>query len=382
MMGLRVRLALCALSLSGCQFELCPRDEPEPDAAAASPIVGGSVDSAHRSTVALLLTKQDGATAICSGTMIATSGSFGYVLTAAHCVTGTVDQVFDAVDWRDCTGAGDASKCNAKYTPVSWKAHPSYDPTTFENDFGLVLVEGASPSTPFTPAVEQSDGLSAGSTLDLSGYGRTYSGENVPNAGTFNYLRNHVVVAAATLTSEWISIDATTGRTACFGDSGGPAYARVGGELRVVGVASNADQSCEIVANYGRVSDVYDSFIAPSLPPPLSTGEGGAPDPGEGGGSSQGVGGASMAPGATGSGGSGASNEGGSDSRSESSGSAGGTLDDGPSADPDADSPMDCVPVEITCSAGVPGNGTSPKSATILALVAMVIAARRSKRRS
>ena len=76
-------------------------------------IVGGTVDPENRSTVALLLTDADGAHGVCSGTVIARHASTGYVLTAAHCVTGTVDKVIDAVDWRDCTAAGDAAGCTA-----------------------------------------------------------------------------------------------------------------------------------------------------------------------------------------------------------------------------------------------------------------------------
>ncbi len=378
MMRLHAFVGVCAISLSGCQFELCPREDAEPGASAASPIVGGSVDSTNRSTVALLLTKPDGATALCSGTMIATSGSLGYVLTAAHCVTGTVDHVYDAVDWRDCTAAGDTSKCSAEYAPVAWKAHPSYDPVTFANDFAIVLVEGAGPSTPVTPAADAADGLAPGSFLDLSGYGRTYSGANVPDAEAFNYLRNHVVATVAALTSGWISIDATLGRTACFGDSGGPAYAHVGAGLRVVGVASNADQNCEIVANYGRVSAVYESFIAPLLPPPPSAGEGGSGNGGEGGGTPQGAGGSSQAPGTTGSAGSGPSDGGGGGSTGVSSSSAGGTAD-GSSDDPDADIPVDCVPVEITCSAGVPAGRGLQSGGALFALSAAAIAARRRR---
>ncbi len=361
--------ALCLLSLTGCELEICPSDDAETEGAVASPIIGGSVDAQNRSTVALLSTKPSGSRSICSGTVIATEGKRGWVLTAAHCVVGTVDHVYDATDWRDCTQAGDASKCNAKYAPVSWIAHPGYDAETFANDFAIVVFEGATASTPVTPAVEADDGLAVGTFIDISGYGRTYAGANNPDPNAFNYLRNHVVVPVAMLSDAWVGIDATTGETACFGDSGGPAYAHVGGKLRVVGVASNADQNCALGAAYGRVADVYDSFIAPKLPAPPSSGEGGSGEGGSGeGGSAQGGEGAGAGPGAGGSDGSGG----------DASNGSGGAED--PGTDPDLE--LECIPVRVTCSATRAGDAGTPGALALLGLAAAVLVGRRRTRRA
>lgn len=267
----RLLFALAALALPGCRFDLCVDGAAaEPTRSESAPIIGGTVDAENRSTVALLLTSGSGAHGLCSGTVIARSGSTGYVLTAAHCVTGSVDKVIDAVDWRDCTPAGDASKCFASYVPTAWFADPSYDPTTHVHDFAIVTFAGATAATPITP-VAAADDLSVGMPIELSGFGRTYAGTD--NPALFQYERHHVTTAVGGLPPAFLHVDATTGKTACFGDSGGPAYIGQGADKLVVGVASAADQNCAIAALYGRVADVYASFILPSIPAPDAPGD-------------------------------------------------------------------------------------------------------------
>ncbi len=267
------RLAVFApLLVAGCKYDICfdPKSMSTGSVGAAqSAIIGGSVDEANHATVALLSTRSDGSHALCSGTVIAKHGVTGYVLTAAHCVTGTVDHVYDATDWIDCTPAGDASRCRASYTPTAWKADPDYDADQFLNDFAVVTFTGATDATEVVPAVEGPDALVATESVELSGFGRTYSGANDP--ALYQHNRNHVVLPIDTVLDSWIRYDASQGKTACFGDSGGPTYAHVGGVRRVVGVASAADATCEHVALYGRVSSVYEAFIQPIIASALAS---------------------------------------------------------------------------------------------------------------
>ena len=258
--------------LAGCDFNVCfdPSEAKPSVGTAKNAIVGGTVDDANRSTVAVLLTTPSGSHGICTGTMIAKSGDVGYVLTAAHCATGTVDSVVEATDWRDCEPGGDASMCRASYTVSSWQSHPDYDPAHEKNDFAMVIVAGVGDATEVTPAVDGPDDLITSESIEISGFGRTYQGANDPSA--FQSVRHHVTVPIDALDSDEIGIDATTGHTACFGDSGGPAYAQVGGQRRVVGVTWAGDQNCAQVAIYGRVSSVYEDFIAPIIAPALDQG--------------------------------------------------------------------------------------------------------------
>lgn len=267
----RVLASLALLAVAGCKYDVCFDPKAVPSGAVStskSPIIGGSVDTTNKSTVALLITRPDQKHALCSGSVIATQGTTGYVLTAAHCVTGTVDKVVEATNWEDCTPAGDASKCGATYTPIKWMAHPAYDANLLANDFGLVIFEGATPATTVTPAVDGADAIVAGEVVEISGYGRTYAGPNDPSL--FQSNRNHVTLPIDTVSTNWFRFDASTGKTACFGDSGGPTFALVNGHRRVVGVASAADANCAQVAIYGRVSAVYDDFIKPIIQPALA----------------------------------------------------------------------------------------------------------------
>lgn len=363
------RLAALALIVAGCDPAFCfdPDDVTAGLGSASAPIVGGSVDTTSRSTVALLLSHPDGTRALCSGSVIATQGSRAYVLTAAHCVQGSVDNVYEAVDWRDCEAGGDSSKCFASYQVVSWQAHPGYDSETLENDIAMVIVEGADATTAFTPALADDSSVAAGQVLELSGYGRTYAGP-ADDAAPFNTVRHKVSVNLEAKTAKWLRVDATTGETACFGDSGGPAFAHVGGKLVVAGVASNADAECALLANYARVALVYESFIAPIVDAD-DPGETPPPDGGHDASSSSGGGGA--APGPDASGGSSAAGQGGAvEAPSEPGADAG-------------DAEEVCIPLLLKCEA-TPGP-TPSYFAALAGAMALVAASvgrrwRRSKR--
>jgi hypothetical protein len=370
------RLCVLALLAAGCDPALCfdPDDAAAALGSASAPIVGGSVDTTSRSTVALLLSHPDGTRALCSGSVIATRGSRAYVLTAAHCVQGSVDNVYEAVDWRDCEAGGDSSQCFASYQVVSWQAHPGYDSETLQNDIAMVTVEGADETTAFTPALADDSTIVAGQVLELSGYGRTYAGP-VDDAAPFNTVRHKVAVNLEAKTPSWLRVDASTGETACFGDSGGPAFAHVGGELVVAGVASNADAECALLANYARVALAYESFIAPIVdaeephetPPP----DGGRDA------SSSSSGGSGGAPPAAPDGGCNAGEQG---------GAAEGPAD--PDADPDADADTGdaeevCIPLSLKCEATLgptPGYFAAMAGAMALVVASLGRRWRRSKR--
>ncbi len=272
---------------------------------------------------------------------------------------GAVENVYEAVDWRDCEAGGDSSKCFASYQVVSWQAHPGYDSETLENDVAMVIVEGASAATAVTPALADDSSIVAGQAMQLSGYGRTYAGPQDEDA-PFNTVRHKVSVDLDAKTSKWLRFDASTGETACFGDSGGPAFAHVDGNLVVAGVASNADAECAVLANYARVAPVYASFIAPLIdadepsdPPPPQGGSDGSSS------SSSGSGGASPTDPPDASGGSPSVGQGGSAQS--------------PAA-PDGDTNADevCIPLTLKCEA-TPGP-TPGHFAAMIGAMALVIA--------
>jgi hypothetical protein len=291
-------VALLGLVPAGCSFELCVDEDAalERLGDAASPIIGGEPDLVNDATLALLLTNDDGSRALCSASMIHRRGDVGYALTAAHCVQGTVDDVLLTRDLGPCL-AGDP--CGVRYQPIDWRAHPGYVEQYLRIDVAVVrFAIGDGPSPPVVPPAEEDDGVLVGDTIEISGFGQVEPGASgtVP----FQTRRNHVTVPVASSTEKLLRIDASTGKTACFGDSGGPAYA--GAPRRVVGVASSSDAECRFFAHYQRVGAFMEGFIrpilledcddcgggprdggeAPGLPPDAGgAGGGGAPDPPE-----------------------------------------------------------------------------------------------------
>lgn len=361
-------LALLLAPQAGCSLDLCidqAQLAQEAIGSDQSAIIGGDVDDVNRATVAILFDKADGGHALCSGTLISATAGHGYVLTAAHCVAGTVTHVYQAVDWRDCTPSGDASKCEGSFTPISWRAHPDYSTSDYQYDFAIIEVEGVPEGAPVIP-IASHDEVQEGGTVELSGFGQTVVGES--GSAPPQSLRHHVDATVATVLPTKIRIDASTGRTACFGDSGGPALATVSGGRRVIGVASTSDPTCEHVASYGRVAAVAVDFIAPSLKEP-SPPQGGA---GSGGGGN--TGGAAPQGGAPGSGG--AASAGGAPSAGGSEVGAGDAGGDGSGA---AGSAGDgCIPLTLQCSA-TPGAGDEGPWA-LGALSALLVSARRRRR--
>lgn len=295
-------LALLGLVPTGCSFELCIDEDAarERISDAASPIVGGEPDLVNDATLALLLTNPDGSRALCSASMIHRRGAVGYALTAAHCVQGSVDDVLLTRDIAPClTG----EPCGVRYEPIDWRAHPGYIAQYLRNDVAVVrFAIGDAPAPPVVPPAEEDDGVVDGAQIELSGFGQVEPGASgtVP----FQTRRNHVHVLVASSTTKLLRIDASTGQTACFGDSGGPAYASA--PRRVVGVASSSDAECRFFAHYQRVGAFMEGFIRPILledcsdcggaPPEQGGAPTGPPDEGQGGAGSHGPEGEGGAP--------------------------------------------------------------------------------------
>jgi trypsin len=214
----------------------------------AQPIINGSVDTAHDAVVAVLNTTTS---AQCSGTIIAVRGTTGFVLTAAHCLP------------MDVVAQGDDYLLGATYLPVADAiADPAYDENQLQNghDYALIQFTGALPTTPVIPAqTPAEDALVTGQELLVVGFGVTAT------SGGDNSQRRSVSVPIESLDPNLIAVTETTGG-GCNGDSGGPGL--TSGPERVAGVTSFGDINCNTFGGLGRVSSVYDSFIAPAIGEP------------------------------------------------------------------------------------------------------------------
>lgn len=108
-------------------------------------------------------------------------------------------------------------------------------------DVGLVKFEGDAPDG-YEPAQVLDDAhyIQNGMTVTIAGYGLTkpYS-EQSPDKPESSILRKvDVQVTDAAFSETEVSFDQSNGKGACHGDSGGPAYVKVGDDLKLFAVTS------------------------------------------------------------------------------------------------------------------------------------------------
>lgn len=212
-------------------------------AATLSPLVShGASDPGHAAVVAIV--DASGHTT-CSGTLVDPH----FVLTAAHCAVPQIAHGASVV-----AGASVASP-GATAPIVAMRTHPAYDPATFADDAGL-LVLGA--GLPVMPATLGPDPPANGSTLTAVGWGET-SGD----AGDYGTKRSGTVLVTNVSA---LSFDVAPGPSLpCVGDSGGAAFAGTGAGELLVGITSHGDDACAVHATYTRVDAVTADFVRPTL---------------------------------------------------------------------------------------------------------------------
>ncbi|WP_413581836.1 S1 family peptidase [Bdellovibrio sp. HCB288] len=225
-----------------------------------SQVIGGDVvkpgSRVIRSTVGLYDAK---AGALCSGTLIAEN----IVLTAAHCVAGDPKalQVHFNNEMKKSTPE-QIRKVDAGFV------NTDYDPQRKENtaDIALLRFRGGLPLG-YGPAkrLKNSGALVEGITVRIAGYGLNRSWVIKSGAGTLR--TTELVVADPHFSATEAMLKQSLKRGACSGDSGGPAYLDIGGELHLWGVLSRGDAlptrltpDCFMLSVYTR-ADVYAKWI-------------------------------------------------------------------------------------------------------------------------
>ena len=254
----------------------------------ASPIVFGSPDvtNTYSNVAALIVQDEDGdITPICTGTLIAPT----VVLTAAHC-TLYFDNVLAPegytlyVSFRNVIAYGDEADAAtiASLIPVASSiTNPDY--TWRQNDVGdlalLILPSAPAGITPATlPTLGLLDQLAAqnglkGATFVIAGYGvqDRVVGGGPPSFMDANPLtRGYAFASFMSLNKGYLRLSqnpATGDEGACYGDSGGPNFLSVNGQLVLVAVTVTGDAVCRATNVVYRLdSPAAQEFLAAYVP--------------------------------------------------------------------------------------------------------------------
>ena len=216
------------------------------------PIMYGEPDTYHQAVVGLYNEVVHGT---CTGTVIHKEGRTGYVLTAAHCVVDKSDRLVVPGRLRILFGNRMVSPTFSTYAQRV-AMHPMYDGgKSCPNDFAMLQFEYATTDIPTIPVMQPAeDSVKEGTRLDIIGYGRTEH----DTAGE----RRHIVKPVLAELAHWLVFDQSgTSGGMCSGDSGGPLIT-TDAAPKVASVVSFGQEGCVGYGFAGRVSQVYDSFIA------------------------------------------------------------------------------------------------------------------------
>lgn len=204
-----------------------------------SDIVGGQATSALPAVGALTRF----GSSFCTGTLIGPRK----VVTAAHCLEGV-----SASSIRFAIGPN-AGNPEASLRVASITPHPQYNRFSLANDIGFVTLADDAPVAPMK-TLPSMNGSFVGQSLVFVGYG-VNNGFSQTGGGVKRFVSMAISSVSAT-TFRYDDRD----RNTCNGDSGGPAFAQVDGELLVAGVTSYGDANCQQFGVDTRV-DAFADFL-------------------------------------------------------------------------------------------------------------------------
>ncbi len=243
-------LSAAVMGLAGCSVS---KDGSIPfDAALNAGIIGGQTATGSedfaKSTV-LLYDKQMGS--ICTASII----SEKLLITAAHCVS-SAPQFLVVVFGTDADSTEIIGRrVIAIATTVVWPARQNQ--LLNNGDMALVGFHGGLPAGYIAARLlADASKLTNGQTVTLAGYG-TSNGVTGEGSGRLRYV--DTTIQQVDFTQSEFLMEQSLGKGACHGDSGGPAYAEVGGKKLLIGVTSRGVNDPE---NHCGVSSAYTSIPA------------------------------------------------------------------------------------------------------------------------
>ncbi|MCB9638911.1 MAG: trypsin-like serine protease [Myxococcales bacterium] len=236
-------------------------------------IINGQPDLTESAIGALTVRRSP----FCTGTLITKQ----LVVTAAHCVEAIRQYGITNIEYRVDFPAAGGTFTSDFYQLDQAITHPQYSRNNTSNysDYDiavLILKVKASNVTPIAPNVDPMPQTMVGQDVHVVGYGQIQTQPNIVSADK-KYAADIPVDQIGTRT--FIHYDKATAvaqrKSACHGDSGGPALGMVNGKWVVLGVTSTAyratatAQQGQTLCDGGAVSCRVDTSIADFLQPYL-----------------------------------------------------------------------------------------------------------------
>jgi secreted trypsin-like serine protease len=196
-------------------------------------IVGGQIADNEIFAKHVVAIHNEGLGYWCTGTLI----SRDTVLTAAHCIDPATESSY-TIHFGKNPRTFETITRNVAAVMVN----AGYNANAYEDrkDIGIIRFDGGLP-TGFEPMPLPTvqDFTHIGNTFYAAGYGTVTARTDIPRgSGSLRYTTQTFLEGHITPTQTQFLVDQRNGHGICYGDSGGPAFVRIGNRRVVIGIAS------------------------------------------------------------------------------------------------------------------------------------------------